>query len=133
VISSRLKSLFAFSIPLFVAHGIEEYVTGFYEFDTLDEWIFGLLPFTSTHEAMFVTFQVMFWLLLIVSSLLLVSDRVRFYALFLVGFIYVVELHHPIKAILAGGYYPGLITSLVFPVFALLFFKEWWRIWSLRR
>ena len=132
MITAKLKIIFAFSVPVFIMHGIEEYITGFYELDALDEWIFGLLPFTSTHEATFATFQVMFWLLLIISSLLLVSDRVRFQVLLLIGFVYVIELHHPIKAILAGGYYPGLITSLVFPVFALLFFREWWRIWSLR-
>lgn len=127
MISSRLKTIFALSIPVFIAHGIEEYFTGFYNLDHWDEWIFGLLPFTSIHEAMFATFQVMFWLLLIVSLLLLLSEKMRFHMLAFVGVIYIFELHHPIKALLAGGYYPGLITSLAFPIIAFLFWKEWLR------
>lgn len=130
MITSRLKYIFAFSIPVFIMHGIEEYLTGFYELDQWDEWIFGLLPFTSIHQAMFATFQVMLWILLIVSLLLLVSERVRFYTLALMGLIYLFEFHHPIKALLEGGYYPGLITSILFPVLAFLFWKEWLRVFS---
>jgi hypothetical protein len=128
MITHRLKYIFAASIPVFILHGIEEYFTGFYNLDKLDEWIFGLLPFVSIHQAMFATFQIMFWLLLIVSLLLLLNERAQFYILGLAGVIYVFELHHPIKALLTGGYYPGLITSLVFPIIAFLFWKEWLRI-----
>jgi hypothetical protein len=127
MITSKLKYIFGLSIPLFIAHGIEEYLTGFYNLDQWDEWIFGLLPFASIHQAMFATFQAMLWLLLIVALLLLTSERMRLYVLALAGFIYLFELHHPIKAILAGGYYPGLMTSLLFPVVAYLFWKEWYQ------
>ena len=30
MISTRLKNIFALSIPVFIAHGPEEYFTGFY-------------------------------------------------------------------------------------------------------
>lgn len=125
MITDRLKNIFTLSIVLFLAHGIEEYLTGFYNLDQWDEWIFGLLPFTTTHEAMFATFQVMFWLLLIVSAVLLANEKWRLRALGLVGIIYILELHHIVKALLAGGYYPGLITSLLFPVVGILFWREW--------
>jgi hypothetical protein len=125
MITNRLKTIFGLSIPLFIAHGVEEILTGFYTLDQWDEWIFGLLAFTSIHEAMFTTFQVMLWLLLITAFLLLLNERMRFYVLGLAGFIYLFELHHIVKAILAGGYYPGLITSLAFPVVAYFFWKEW--------
>ncbi len=127
MISSKLKSIFGLSILLFIAHGLEEIYTGFYNLDHWDEWIFGLLPFTSTHQAMFVTFQVMLWLALIAFLFSLYGERMRFYLLGFVGVIYIFELHHPVKALLAGGYYPGLITSLVFPVIAYFFWKEWVR------
>ena len=127
MISTRLKIIFAVSIPLFIAHGIEEYLTGFYNLDQWDEWIFGLLPFVSTHQAMFATFQIMFWLLLIVSLLLMMGERMRFYMLAVLGTIYVFEVHHLIKALLVGGYYSGLITSLAFLPVAYLFWKEWMR------
>ncbi|MEK7530855.1 MAG: HXXEE domain-containing protein [Patescibacteria group bacterium] len=127
MITSRLKTIFALSIPLFIAHGVEEILTGFYNLDAWDEWIFGLLPFASIHEAMFVTFQAMLWLLLIVAFILLLGERQRFYMLALLGVIFVFELHHPIKALIAGGYYPGLVTSLAFPILAFLFWREWLR------
>ncbi|MEK7063342.1 MAG: HXXEE domain-containing protein [Patescibacteria group bacterium] len=127
MISPRLKTIFALSIPLFIAHGVEEYLTGFYNLDAWDEWVFGLLPFTSIHEAMFATFEVMLWLMFVVFLLSLLSERVRFYLLGVAGIIYVFELHHVVKAILVGGYYPGLITSLAFPVIAFFFWKEWLR------
>lgn len=124
MITNKLKYIFALSIPLFMAHGVEEYLTGFYNLDQWDEWIFGLLPFTSIHQAMFATFQMMFWLLLLVSLILLFSERTRLYALGLVGVIYIFELHHLVKALLVGGYYPGLITALAFSIVAFFFWRE---------
>ena len=131
MISTKLKTIFAISIPLFIAHGVEEILTGFYTLDQWDEWIFGLLPFTSVHEAMFVTFQVMLWLTLVVGLLMLQSERMRLYVLGVAGVVYLFELHHIVKAILAGGYYPGLITALLFPPLAYLFWKEWVRNYQL--
>lgn len=133
MITKRLKLIFGLSIPLFVAHGVEEIMTGFYNLDQWDEWIFGLLPLTSVHEAMFVTFQVMLWLLLLVSFVLLLGERWRFRTLALIGVIYVFELHHVIKAVSAGGYYPGLITALLFPIFAYFFWSEWLKVWRAPR
>ncbi len=127
MISPRLKFIFGVSIPLFILHGTEEFLTGFYNLDQWDEWIFGLLPFVSTHQAMFATFQFMFWLLLAISLILFLGERQRFYMLAILGVIFVFELHHPIKALLAGGYYPGLVTSLGFPVLAFFFWREWLR------
>ena len=131
MISTKLKTIFAISIPLFIAHGVEEILTGFYTLDQWDEWIFGLLPFTSVHEAMFVTFQVMLWLTLVVGLLMLQSERMRLYVLGVAGLVYLFELHHIVKAILAGGYYPGLITALLFPPLAYFFWREWVRNYQL--
>lgn len=130
MITPRLKLIFGLSILFFIAHGIEEYLMGFYNLDQWDEWIFGLLPFVSIHQAMFATFQVMFWLGLIAVFISLISGRARLYLLAFVGIIYIFELHHPLKALLAGGYYPGLITSLAFPILTFLFWREWLRIFQ---
>lgn len=122
--SNKLKTLFQISIGLFIAHGTEEYITGFYNLDAWDEWIFGLLPFTTIHQAMFATFQVMFWFLLIISLLLLTGKKWQFRLLAIIGVVYVFELHHIIKAVLAFSYYPGLITALGFPILAYFYWKE---------
>lgn len=128
MISRKLKIIFAFSIPLFVLHGIEEFVTHFYDIDTHDQAIFGVLSGLSNHGATFVTFQVMLWLLLVVSFLLLLGPKWQFNVLALVGVIYLYELHHIYKAVLVGGYYPGLYTGVLFPVAAFFFWKEWFRV-----
>ncbi|NBV76566.1 HXXEE domain-containing protein [bacterium] len=128
MISKKIKYIFALSIPFFIAHGIEEIFTGFYEMDAWDAYLFQPFAQLSLHGVMFVTFQLMFWLLLLVSLVLLLGERWRFYLLGVIGVVYIFELHHIVKAVLAGGYYPGLITSLAFPVIAYFFWKEWGRL-----
>lgn len=131
MISKKLKTIFLLSIPVFVAHGIEEFATHFYDTDAWDQAIFGtLFGNLSIHGATFVTFQIMLWLLLIVSSLLLAGEKWQFRMLAIAGLVYVFELHHIIKAVSVGGYYPGLVTALVFPVIAILFWREWLRIYK---
>ena len=127
MITPLLKTIFAISIPLFIAHGIEEFLTHFYDVDTHDQAIFGLLSGLSTHGATFVTFQIMFWLLLVISFLLLAGQRWQLYTLAIVGLVYIYEVHHIYKAISVGGYYPGLITALFFPIIAFFFWREWLR------
>ncbi len=133
MISQKLKTTFALSIPIFILHGIEEIYTGFFAVDAWDAFLFQPFAQLSLHGVMFVTFQIMFWLLLVVSFLLLLNERVRFYMLSIIGVVYIFELHHIIKALLAWGYYPGLITSLAFPVVAFFFWKEWARQFNLNR
>lgn len=130
MISPRLQRIFGLSIPLFIVHGVEEFVTHFSDIDAHDQAIFGILSGLSNHGATFVTFQVMLWLLLLISFLLLLGPKWQFSVLALVGVIYLYELHHIYKAIMIWGYYPGLITSLAFPVFAFFFWKEWIRIYK---
>ena len=125
MITSRLKIIFAFSIPLFILHGIEEFVTHFYDIDIHDQAIFGVLSGLSNHGATFVTFQIMLWLLLIISLLLLLGPKWQFNVLALVGLIYLYETHHIYKAIMVGGYYPGLYTALLFLPIAFFFWREW--------
>ena len=129
MVSTRLKKIFALSIPLFIVHGIEEFVTHFYDSDAWDQAIFGnFFGNLSTHGATFVTFQIMFWLLLIISFLLLLGEKWQFRILAIAGVIYIYEFQHIFKAISIGGYYPGLITALAFPIVAYFFWREWFRI-----
>ncbi len=128
MITTRLKIIFGLSIPLFIVHGVEEFLTHFYDIDTHNQAIFGMLSSLSVHGATFVVFQVMLWLLLIIALLLLLGEKWRFNVLAIIGLVYLYEFHHIYKAVLTGGYYPGLVTALVFPVVAFFFWKEWLRI-----
>lgn len=128
MITKKLKIIFGISIPLFIAHGIEEFATHFYNIDVHSQEIFGALSGLSNHGATFVTFQIMLWLLLAVSLLLILGERWRFNVLAIAGLVYVYELHHIYKAVSASGYYPGLYTALVFPIIGFFFWKEWLQI-----
>lgn len=131
MLTKRLKIIFGLSIPLFILHGIEEIRTGFYEANAVNEFIFRPLERMSEHEVMFITFQIMFWLLLVVAFLMTISERWRLRMMFVLGVVYIVELHHVWKAIVVGGYYPGLYTSLLFPVVGFFFWKELVKIYKL--
>ncbi len=128
MITKKLKIIFGISIPLFIAHGIEEILTGFYNVDAWDQFLFIPFQTLSMHGVMFVTFQIMLWLLLTISLILLLGERWQLRMLAVFGFVYIFELHHLVKAILVGGYYPGLYTALVFPFVVFFFWREWLKI-----
>lgn len=125
MITKKLKLIFGLSIPVFIVHGVEEFLTHFYESDSHGQAIFGIFSSLSNHGATFVVFQIMLGLLLIVSLLLLLGGRWQFYTFSIIGVVYLYELHHIIKAVMAQGYYPGLYTSLAFPIIGILFWLEW--------
>lgn len=131
MLTKRLKIIFGLSIPLFILHGIEEFRTGFYEADALSEFIFRPLERMSEHEVMFITFQIMFWLLLVVAFLMTISERWRLRMMSVLGVVYIVELHHIWTAFALGSYYPGLITALLFPIVGYFFWKELIMIYKL--
>jgi len=124
MISNRLKIIFALSIPIFIAHGLEEYFTGFFNADNIFRFVFSPFETMPVLQASFLLFQIMLWLLLIISLLLITSEKWQFRLMIIPGLIYIFELHHLWKALISWGYYPGLITALFFPIIAFLFWKE---------
>src|SRR3989338_7212752 len=124
MISPRLKNIFALSIPVFMAHGLEEYFTGFYNIDWSTKLAFGFLNEMSVPQATFLVFQIMLWLALIVFAFLVTSEKWRLRLMFLLGIIFIVELHHPWSVIESWGYYPGAITSIPLLALGFLFWKE---------
>ncbi len=119
MISIRLRNIFLLSIPLFVVHGIEEYLTGFYK---VDDILFGHLT-ESVAQPAFIIFQVIWWFLLLIIANQ-INQKWAFKALIIVGITYMLEVHHLIHALIAKGYYPGATTALLFPFIAFFFWKE---------
>lgn len=113
--SNRLKNLFLLSILLFIAHGIEELITGF---DRIDSQVQLLII------RPFLTFQIIIWLFLIIAYLILLGPKWQLRLMVIPGLIMIYELYHIYKALIVGGYYPGSITGLLFPVLAFFFWKE---------
>jgi hypothetical protein len=110
---------------LFIAHGAEELMTGFYNMDSHVKFMFGFVESLTPLHAAFLVFQIMLWLMLIVSYLLLRGEKWQLRLMAIPGLVMVYELHHIYKAIVVGGYYPGLITALFFPIIGLFFWKEY--------
>ena len=121
----KLRFLFFLSIPLFVIHGIEEYVTGFPDVDTFFMIIFRPVMSLPLPQATFVVFQVMLWLLLILSALVLLGERWQRRLLIIPGIVYILEAHHLIEAIIRWTYYPGSLTAIFFPILAFFFWREY--------
>ena len=124
MISQKLKNIFYISVPVFIAHELEEILNGFYNVDWSTKIVFGFLDGMSLPQATFVVFQIMLWLALIIFAFLITSEKWRLRLMFLPGIIFIVELHHPWSAITSLGYYPGVITSIPLVIIGFLFWKE---------
>ena len=128
MISTKLKTIFGFSVPLFVAHGLEEYLTGIYGVDSHVRFVLGYFNTLPAPQATFLLFQIMLWLMLIISFVLISGTKWQLRLMMLPGLIYIYELHHIWKALSVWSYYPGLITAVGFPIIGFLFWKELWKI-----
>lgn len=124
MITKKLKTIFIISIPVFIAHGLEEIFNNFYNIDWSTKIVFGFLNEMSVSQATFIVFQIMMWLALIVFAFLIASEKWRLRLLFLPGIIYIVELHHIWAAIRTWDYYPGLVTALPLAILGFFFWKE---------
>src|SRR3989338_3451005 len=122
--TKKLQQIFLIAIPLFIAHGLEEIYTGFYNIDSHVEFMFGKLGSLPTMQGLFILFQIMIWLMLIIGYLLLLGPKWQLRLMFIPGIIFVYELHHLYYAIDVGGYYPGLITAIPLYIIGFFFWKE---------
>ena len=122
--TKKLKNIFLISIPVFIAHGLEEYFTGFYNIDSFSKFVFGHFESMSIYQATFLIFQIMIWLLLVISFLLISNNKWQLRLMIIPGLIYIFEIHHIIKALTSFSYYSGLITALPFPIIGFFFWKE---------
>ncbi len=130
MISNKLKNLFLISIPLFIVHGTEEYLTHFYDIYPLLNFRWTENIFQSIAQATFFTFQIMWWVLLIVVYIFLRGGKGTLYLMTFVGLIYIYEITHILSAILMQGYTPGLTTGLLFPFMAFFYWKELLKKWD---
>lgn len=124
MITQKLKTIFWISIPIFIAHGLEEFFNNFYNIDWSTKLAFGFLNQMSVPQATFLVFQIMLWLALIVFAFLIASEKWRLRLMFIPAIIFVVELHHPWSVIQSWSYYPGAITAIPLIILGFLFWKE---------
>lgn len=122
--TKKLKTIFAISIPLFIVHGLEEYFSGYYIQSGFYSFVFEPLGKMTNPESIFWLFQIMFLLLLIISSLLLISEKWRLRVMIIPGLVYLFEIQHLLNALVHWGYYPGAITAIAYPIIAFFFWQE---------
>ncbi len=105
-------------IALFVMHGIEEYATGFHNVDL----IIGVLSrsFELSPLAIFLLVQVV---TLIAIAILLRYPKAWLVLALLISLL---ELEHLIRGMMQGGYYPGMVTAVFFPVIGFLILRGRW-------
>ena len=118
MISQKLKNIFAISIPIFIIHGLEEYFTGLYAVDPFYQLF-------SNPKLIFVIIVLIFLNIILVISYILIQKNKWTLGLFvLFELLLVYELTHIYMAVKVGGYYPGFITALIFPVITVFVGKE---------
>jgi hypothetical protein len=125
--SLRLKWIIATSIPIFMAHGLEEWATDFYSVDPHYRWLFSPFDGMATYKATFLLFNLMAWLWLWTGLLLSLSARWQLPLAILPGILYLFELHHFLDLYQHRNYTPGMATALAFPLLAFFFWRQWVR------
>lgn len=124
LVSNKVKKLFLVLVVLFMLHGVEEYLTGFYKVDLSLAQFFGFFEIIPWPQAVFLLFQAMWWLILVLILLFIFVKKWSYYAMIIIGLITLLEIHHIYKALAQMAYYPGLLTSLLIVVVGIFFLKE---------
>ncbi len=133
MISKKIQNLFLISIFLFIAHGLEEYFTGFYNVDSLFYFAFRHFENMSVFQAAFLVFQIMLWVLLVISYLLIFKKNWLSALLTIPAIVSTVEIHHLIKAVIHQGYYPGSVTAFVLFIFGFFYWKELIKLYKAKK
>lgn len=107
-----LKQLTFWSLPLFILHGLEEYLAGYT----------GLANMVSTSAETFLLFEIMFWLALGVFIVSL--TKWRYILFFTLGLLFIYEFIHLFWSLRSLNYKPGLITGVLLAVFGFFYWKE---------
>jgi len=118
MISQKLINIFAFSIPVFISHGLEEYFTGLYNFDSFYQ------SFSNPKMVFVIVVLVLGNVSLIIAYTLVRKNKWVFGLSVALGLLLIFELTHVYEAVKLGGYYPGLITFFAFPIIAIFLGKE---------
>ncbi|MBY0110719.1 HXXEE domain-containing protein [Patescibacteria group bacterium] len=113
--------ILALAAFLFLAHAVEEYLSGFHRTDTILKWF---------SETLFLP-QVIVWLLVQVVVFIFlyllykIRENPKAKILWFVLLVFcVIELSHPFTAFADQAYSPGLITSLFFIPLGWFVYKQ---------
>ncbi len=129
MITEKIKTLVLLSMPVFAIHGTEEYLTGFYQTDSVSKWAFSIFEPMTSLQATFLLFQIGIGVLLATSYILLKGGRAVLYLATFLGLIFILEIHHVVKTISVMGYYPGIASALLIYILGFFYWKELIKNW----
>ena len=129
MISLRLRTLFLIGIVVFIVHGIEEFVTGFYNIDRSFLLTVGKLG--SNLSMIFIIYQLILWSLLGLAYTWIAQAKCTRTLSSVVGLVMLLELQHLYEVVVTAQYYPGAYTAILFPIIAYFFWKELIKNWRI--
>jgi hypothetical protein len=124
----RFQLILFLSLVLNYLHGIECIVTKFY--DLQPNFYFFTRYFHSIHESVYFVFHGTFWLFILLAFFLLKGGKWIFIPLALYGTVFFTEFHHFVRGITLMQYYPGMITSMLFPILGIFYWREVLLLWK---
>lgn len=122
MISQKLKNIFVFSIIFFIAHGVEEFLTGFYNVDK--SFLLTVGKISNNLSLAFILYQIILWLLLLLAYFFVKKNKWVLPISITLIVLMILELQHLYETLIIGKYYPGTYTAVIFPIIAFLFWKE---------
>ncbi len=128
--SKQFQYLFLSSVVLFIVHGLEEYFTGFYNVDRSFRFLFQSVESMGSFQASFLIFQIMLWVLLILSYLLVFKKSLLLPLLTIPALVFIWETHHLFMVLLSWSYYSGSITATLFPILGFFYRRELIRLYK---
>lgn len=128
MLSKRFQVVLILSLLLNYLHGAECIVTKFYELQP--NFYFFTKYFQSNHESVYFVFHGAFWVFILLAFFLLKGGKWTFIPLVLYGVVFFTEFHHFVRGAMLMQYYPGMITSLFFPILGVFYWKEVLLLWK---
>ena len=127
MVSTSFAIIFLLSVLLHYAHGVECVKAKFYEAEP--NFYFFTRKLKTIPESVYFVFHGSFWLFILLAFFLLLGGRWIFIPLCLYGLLFLTEGHHFIKAAQRKKYYPGAITSVLFPILGVLYWFQLISMW----
>lgn len=121
MVSKKLKSITFVALGVIYLHGVEEILMGFYQNDSTMK-LFGHYFNLSANEFYWIS-HLIWWITLPILFLLVVKKQL-FWLMVLFGIVFIVEIHHLIKAAQAMTYYPGMLTAIFYPIIGFFYWRE---------
>jgi hypothetical protein len=130
LVSPRMVALFALSAFVMVVHKAECWVTVEWLVSPFYGWLVDLYrsysddPFNNVGQAAFTTFVTCLTVSVVAVTMLLSGRRGTWAFLALWGGMFFVEWHHIFRSVVAGEYYSGLYTAMVFVAIGPVYWRQ---------